>query len=529
MNRSTIVRLLSIGLLLMATLTACTKKFDELNTPKNAIAVDKIDGSLIGQAFAQAQWGTVAGQYQVGQNLYADIYSQYFATTHINFNSDQFLETGAWTNIWFNYYYSSPGTQLNFVDKYTAENDLPLANAVVKVWKVIFYHRISDYFGPVIYNEFGKGQTSVLYDSQETIYKDFFRLLDEAVAVFKANPGTNAFANNDQVYNGDIDKWLVLANSLRLRMAIRLSYIEPELAKAEAEKAMLDGVMVSNTSNAGVLSTANSINNLSTWTYIDEFRMSATMNSILVGFNDPRLDAFFNQAGGRLGGNLGWHGVRNGLPAGQKGGSLNNDHSFVDTKWLPIANGGANLRSALMNAAEVYFLRAEGAMRGWNMQGTAEELYNEGIRMSLTQWTTTAPSAIEDYIASPAQPVALADRWNSPAVSTIPVKFEAAGSFERQLEQVITQKWISMFPDGREAWAERRRTGYPTGYAVINTLNPDVPTTALMRRLAFTTGEISTNKVAVDAARTLIGGPDANYTRLWWDAKPLGLYPTPVN
>lgn len=529
MTRTFIFRYLLAFIAAGSTISGCTKKFDEINTPKNAISVDKIDGSLIGQAFAQAQYGTVAGQYQVGQNLYADVYAQYFATTHINFNSDQFMEVGAWTNIWFNYYYSTPATQLNFVEKYTTDNNLALANAIIKVWKVIFYHRVSDYFGPVIYSEFGNGQTSVPYDSQETVYKDFFRLLDEAVAVFKANPGGNAFGNNDQVYAGNADNWLILANSLRLRMAMRISYADPELAKTQAEKAVADGVMVSNTTNAGVLSTANSINNLSTWTYIDEFRMSATMCSILTGYNDPRLDAYFNQAGGRKGGNLGWHGVRNGLPSGQKGGSLNNDHSFVDTKWLPLADGGANLRSAVMSAAEVYFLRAEGALRGWNMGGSAEDLYKSGIRMSLTQWTAASPAEIDAYVASNAKPAALNDRWNSPAVADIPVAYETAGSFERQLEQIITQKWLSMYPDGREAWAERRRTGYPKGYAVINSLNPDIPKTGLVRRLAFTTGEISTNNAAVEKARTMLSGPDNNTTRLWWDAKPLELYPTPVN
>lgn len=529
MNKFNIVRYFITCIAACSLLNSCTKKFDEINIPKNTIAVDKIDGSLLGQLFAQAQWGTVAGQYQVGQNLYADVYAQYFATTHINFNSDQFMEVGAWTNIWFNYYYSTPAVQLNFVEKYTEANNLPLANAIAKVWKVMFYHRVSDYVGPVIYKEFGNGQTSVAYDSQEYVYKDFFRLLDEAVAVLKANPGGVAFGNNDQVYGGNADKWLQFANSLRLRMAIRISYVEPELAKTQAEKAVADGVITSNANNAGVLSTPNSINNLSTWTYIDEFRMSATMNSILVGFEDPRLDAYFNQAGGRLGGNLGWHGVRNGLPAGQKGGSLNNDHSFVDTKWLPLANGGANLPSAVMNCAEVFFLRAEGALRGWNMGGTAEELYNEGIRASLNQWTAASPADIAAYQNSTNTPVALNDRWNSPAVATIPVKFETGGGFERQLEQIITQKWIAMYPDGREAWAERRRTGYPVGYAIINSLNPDIPTTGLVRRLAFTTGEISTNGAAVEAARGMLNGPDNNTTRLWWDAKPLNLYPTPVN
>lgn len=507
--------------------SGCTKNFDDINTPKDVLVMDE---SLVGQAFAQAQYTTMTGQYQVGQNLYADIYAQYFATTHRNFNSDQFSETAAWTNIAFNYFYASTAPQLFQVEQFTEQTGMPVENALAKIWRVEAYHRISDYFGPIMYSEFGNGKTSVGYDSQEAAYKDFFTTLDEAVAVLEQNRTAKAFGPHDQMYGGDAGKWLTFANSLRLRLAMRIVYADPVLAQSEAEKAVAAGVMLTNDDNAGVLSTINSINGLSTWTYINEFRMSAAMNSVLAGFNDPRLSEFFNEAGGRLGGNGGYKGLRNGLPAAEKAdGSINDAHSFVDTKWLPIIDGGANLPNVVMSAAEVYFLRAEGALRGWNMGGTAEELYNEGIRVSLEQWTSATPAEIAAYINSTATPIPLDDKWNSPAMTDIPVAYQSGADFETQLEQIITQKWIALYPDGREAWAERRRTGYPRGYAIINSLNPDIPTTGMMRRLMFTTGEISTNSAAVEAARELLNGPDVNHTRLWWDAKPLELYPTPAN
>lgn len=510
-----------------ASVVSCTKNFDDINTPKDVLIMDE---TLLGQAFAQAQYAAMCGQYQVGQNLYADIYAQYFATTHQNFNSDQLLETAAWTNIAFNYFYSTAAPQLYQVEQHTAENAMAVENALAKIWKVQMYHRTSDYFGPIMYSAFGNGETSVSYDSQEEVYTSFFSTLDEAVAVLEQNTSANAFGIHDQMYGGDAGKWLVFANSLRLRLAMRLAYVAPELAQREAEKAVAAGVMMSNADNAAVISTINSINGLATWTYINEFRMSASMNSILSGYNDPRLSEFFNEAGSRLGGNDGYHGLRNGLPQSEKAGStINDDHSFVDTKWLPIADGGSNLPNVVMSAAEVYFLRAEGALRGWNMGGIAQELYNDGIRISLQQWTDTSPAEIEAYISSTNQPVALNDNWNSPAMTDIPVVYQFGADFETQLEQIITQKWIGLYPDGREAWAERRRTGYPRGYAVINSLNPDIPTTGMVRRLMFTTGEISTNAVAVEAAREMLDGPDVNHTRLWWDAKPQGLFPTPTN
>lgn len=526
----------SMGTGLMAMLLigtgSCTDHFEELNTPQNIITAENVDGALLGQAFAQTQWTALAGnRYQVGQNLFADIYAQYFATTQPKFNSDQFQEIAGWPNWWYNEFYGDTAPQLLFVEQFTEENDMPVLNAVAKVWRVWMYHRVTDYFGPIIYSEFGSGETSVPFDSQEEVYRDFFATLDEAVAVLKQNSSANAFGSNDQIYEGDVAKWLTFANSLRLRLAMRVVYADETLAKTEAEKAVAEGVMMNNSDNAGVLATINSINNLSRWTYLNEFRMSASMESTLKGYNDPRLGEYFNEAGDRLGGDRGYHGIRNGLPADLKVGEINDDHSFVGDRWLPWADGGGGdtTPSAVMYAAEVYFLRAEGALRGWNMEGSAQELYNEGIRTSITQRTEASSAEIDAYISSTATPVPTEDQFDSPAMTNIPVLYQNGEDFETRLEQIITQKWLATYPDGREAWAERRRTGYPRGYAVINSLNPNVGTTDLMRRLKFTLVEIQNNEVAVEEARTLLDGPDDNHTRLWWDAKPLSLFPTPTN
>ena len=504
-----------MGVLLTGTLS-CTKNFDKVNIPSNQIVAGKVDASLIGQEFAYAEYyGLSAWQYQEGENLYADVYAQYFATTQPSFNSDQYAEQGTWTNIMWNNFYSNPAPQLLFVENFTKEHNMTLANAMAKVWRVEMYHRMSDYFGPIIYSQFGNGATSVAYDAQVDIYHSFFKTLDTAVQVLKQNMGSNAFGANDQVYGGRADKWYKFANSLRLRLAMRLAYVEPDLAREEAEKAVAAGVIENNADNASVLSTVNSINWLSIWTYIDEFRMSATMESVLTGYNDPRISEYYAPASS--GG--GFKGVRNGLPAVEKGGTLNATHSFVSTKYLPIARGGANLPNRLLSAAEVAFLRAEGALRGWNMGGTDVDFYNAGIRLSLTERTSATSAQIDSYINSTSTPVALNDKWNTPAMSDIPVQYLTGGTFEKKLEQIITQKWIALYPDGWEAWSERRRTGYPKGYPVINSLNPLVPKDSIMRRLTFTTGEISTNKAAVDQARTLLKGPDQNNTKLWWDAK----------
>ena len=513
---------------------SCTKDFDKLNTPKNAIVVEKVDGPLLGQAFAFAQYhsmGTFNYSYLWHSVLYSDRYAQYTSNFHPAFQSDEYVAAGAHVASIWSMFYSSVATQLNFVEKYSKDHAMPLENAIAKIWRVEAYHRISDHFGPIIYSQFGNGKTSVAYDSQKDIYHDFFKTLDDAVAILKQNSGKNAFGNNDQVYNGNIDKWLLFANSLRLRLAMRIVYVEPALAQSEAEKAIAAGVISSNSDNAYVTTTINSLNGLSTTTYHEEWRMSASLYSVLAGYNDPRLPVFLAPRwdGG------GYRGLRNGLPLNQRDPSIVQTYSPIGNRWRPLYTGlwgaaGVNAPIPVITAAEVYFLRAEGALRGWNMGGgTASSYYNTGIQMSLMDRTNATPTDIANYINSTSTPVAINDPWNSPPMTTIPVLYQSSADFETQLEQIITQKWIALFPDGWEAWAERRRTGYPRGYALIESLNPNISKFGLMRRLQFSPNEQSDNAEGVKAAVGLLGGPDRNDTRVWWDAKPLSDYKQPTN
>lgn len=524
-NRRGSIRTGFMALLLPAFALACTDRFDTLNSPSDQIGAEDIDASLIGQMFAYAQFHGMRGQpggggYQIGQNLFSDLYAQYFATTTENFESDQYVNVGLWVNAAWNYFYSNSAPQLHFVETFTAENDLLIENALAKVWRVQIFHRVTDNWGPIIYSEFGSGETSVPYDDQESVYRDFFTTLDEAVAVLEQNAGGTAFGTgtDDQVYNGDADKWRTFANSLRLRLAMRVRYADEALARQEAEKAVAAGVMTSNSDNAELLTTENSTNPLETITAWGEFRMSAAMESVLKGYDDPRIGEYFDEAAD----GSGFQGLRNGQTRVNRNSAvLNPAHSDVELKWRPIGLGGENPPMRVMSAAEVYFLRAEGALLGWNMGGSAQELYEEGIRTSLSERTAATAAEVEAYISSTSTPIAPDDQWNTPPMSDIPVAFETGGSTERQLEQIIIQKWLALYPDGIEAWAERRRTGYPRGYPILESLNPDVPTDAIMRRLRFADGEYSTNSVATQAAAGLLGsGGDQNSVRLWWDAKP---------
>ncbi len=507
---------------------SCTEEFDELNTRPDVLIADKVDAGLMGQALAKAQYASMHGEhwrFQISENLFSDIYCQYFATTASNFDSDRYVEVGRWIDLAWSSFYGEAAPQIKFVEDLSAKNNLKLENAIAKVWRVQAYHRQTDYWGPIIYSKYGNGETTVPYDSQESIYKSFFTTLDESIAVLKSSTG-NAFGNNDLIYGGNPSQWLKFANSLRLRLALRVKYVDAALSKVQAEKAIADGVIISNSDNAFIKTNANTLNPFTTITDWGEFRMSALMESVLKGYNDPRMAVYFNPAvsGDSDGDGIPYEGLRNGQLKVDKTPATNSAHSDMNTVYLPLGSkGGKNPPHKVLVASEVAFLRAEGALEGWNMGGTAQKLYEEGITLSMQERTSASAADITAYISSTKTPASVGDVLNTPAASNIPVKYESGGSKERQLEQIITQKWLGLYPDGWEAFAELRRTGYPKTIPLVASDNANLKTTDIFRRMTFVTSEYSNNKAATDAAATLpelaTRGGNKNSTKVWWDKK----------
>lgn len=539
LNKCFSIPVLLLALLAMVAITGCTKNFDTLNTPQNLITAGSINKSEVGQAFADAEYFGFIGDrsgWELMHELHASIYAQLVTTTSSGFTTDQFKENASWVDAGWTSFYSNPAVMINFVKNYTAQNNMAAENAIAKIWEVPIFERMTDFFGPIIFSQFGNGKTSVAYDSQKDVYNSFFSILDSAITVLKQYSTSTPFGKNDIVYSGNVSKWIAFANSLRLRLAMRIVYADATLAQQQAEKAVADGTILDNTGNAMLMTTANNLNYLTQWTYINPFCMSATAQSILEGFQDPRLTSFWNQGGGLTGGTMGYNGLRNGLTVAQRTAAIRSGaagNSFVASQFLPLANGGANPFVPIMTAAEICFLKAEGALRGWNMGGgTAESFYNQGITYSLQFWSpSTTPSQINAYISSTNTPSAVPDgivaaTFNTPPESNITVAYASGASFETQLEQIITQKWINSFLSPWEAWAERRRTGYPRGYAIIATLDPTIPVTSIIRRMVYPPSEYTNNSAAVSAAVSqLLGGADNTMTRVWWDQKPLADYP----
>lgn len=506
----------SFILLLAITAGGCTKDFAKINSDPSTFS--GLTPATVPNAFAKAEYQGIYGDpgiYQLARNLFVDLWSQYYAASDGGFSTDRYVQRKDWEFYQWTSMYGSAYPTLKLVIEATEGSD-PAANAIAKIWKVYIFHSTTDFFGPVPYSKAGNGDLSVPYDSQKDIYDDMLKTLDTAVNVLK---GTNAdqtpYGNNDLIFHGAIGKWIRFGNSLRLRLALRISGVDPARAKKEAETAYNLGVMESNDDNAMMDVSASSPNGLNILFPWGGVAMSASVFSYLKGYNDPRLPVYFSPAveDGKF------HGIRNGLSvtqlAGANPGGTGKNFSVLGPRWDAAQAAATPLM--VMYSAEVYFLRAEGALNGWSMGGTPEALYNHGITNSLQQWGITDAATINKYLQGVSLPAAPGDYLNSPAVSDIPVKFLTDAKKSRQ--QIGTQKWLALFPDGIEAWAEQRRTGYPVLYPVANSDNPDVSPNDRIRRFTFIDLEYESNSNAVKAALPLLNGPDKNSTHVWWDVK----------
>lgn len=515
---------------------SCTKKFDQINTNKNTIAT--IGPSTLPFLFSHAEEvATVnANNYQIAQNLFADQYAQYFACEATYFPSDRLTIRQDWVGANFNPYYSDVLPALQTI--FSQSDSISPMHAMGEVIWVLAFHKATDYWGPIPYFNIGTVASSVPYDPQDKIYDDFFKRLTAAVNVLTTFAGqTTYYGSYDLIYGGDVNKWIKFANTLRLRLAMRISKVDPTRAQSEAEAAVAAGVMTTSPADDGFIqrsSVGGDNNGLSIMSDWNEFRMSATMASVLKGYQDPRIVQYFlptaNSGNPIPGIFANYSGLRNGLSVDQLGEDKNlaaaNSHQGARWASTNVTVGGtivglgtyASTPQNVIETAEAYFLRAEGVLLGWNMGGqTAQQLYEAGIQQSMAQWNITDAAGIANYIISGSTPTAPGDYLNSPAVSNVPIKWSTDPAI--QLQQIATQKWLALFPDGMEAWADWRRSHVMKLYPVVNSDNPLIPdpTTKWIRRIPFLDSEKQNNAAAVTAAGALLGGDDNVLTPLWWD------------
>lgn len=524
-------RFIGVALTVSVLAGGCTKNFESINTDPYGLDEDDLKGdfALYGAPFTQMQLGvhlfSPEWKYQLQQNLNADIYSGYMMTPTPfanNINNSNYGMVDGWNSYIWSIAYEEVMSPAKSVIEQAVKEKYTNFEAWAMVLKVLAAHRLSDVYGPIVYTSFGNVNSdgSVTYDSQQEAYSAFFKDLDDAQAKLQPYASDKdaplVLKNFDLSYGGSYIKWMKLINSLRLRLAIRISKADAGKAKTEGEKALSNTYGVIETNDDDYIVNSKSLNNplsviSDSW---GDIRMGAPIESILKGYNDPRLPKYFVTATDPLVAGQ-YKGIRNGI-------DLPNNQLY--RKFSTLAPLGTKM--PMLTSAEVWFLKAEAKLLGWTVPGVAsvQEAYEKGIEHSLTQWGVESQfAAYKNSTAKPAEyvdPIKGANSvlTGSPYLSTVSPQFNPAGTTEQQLEQIITQKWIALFPESQEAWTEFRRTGYPKLFpVVINNSNGLIPAGQFIRRINFSITEKETNPKGYAGAVQKLGGADNIATRLWWD------------
>ena len=488
----------------------CTQNFEDYNrNPKQPTSIPTsylLESTLRSIAFQdqnQAQrmytfWGVYSGQlgavradnWGVGpEQVWA-----YYNPAAIHRNTPMSIIFGL---IYPNHYYIEDATGKSGV-----------IYAVSLLMRVYGMHIVASAQGPIPYSQMAAGKTETVYDDEETAWKAMFDDLDTVIGILSGSGESNAdLAAVDYIYGGNVRNWLKFANTLKLRMALRVSNVAT-YAQQKAEEAVASGVMTDVAESAWVHLDKASLTNpwfIGWLGHNDDCqaRPNACLVSWMNGYNDPRREKYFTPAS-------------DGTYVGMISGPQNSSRAPGDyISFSKIRVNGNFDAQPVMYAAEAAFLRAEGALKGWNMNGTAESLYHEGIRLSLNEFGVG--SAYADYIQTTSQPANHnAADGQMRATSTISVKWSNDPS--QHLEQIITQKWIALWLDPMNGWADNRRTGYPKLWLATKSANVDVDASRGARRTPFPQAEYNTNNANVQAAAAMIGG-DSMGNDLWWALK----------
>ena len=547
-----------IGLCLVS--TGCTDKFEEINTDPKGVddsvtdMVDKIQSPLDNIIPPQEH------RYQLWANLTTDIFAGFMMGVNDfggsnNYNYQLRPDHCAQTYDDFYLYVFKYTSQ--YIPQCKALERFELA-AMMQIANVAAILPVVTSYGPAQYSCVLEGSDTYYYDSEETIYKRLFQDLKEAVEWLKdfrdSSPSQDLlddFKRADKVCDGDIDKWIKFANTLRLRIAMQLVKVYPDSQK-EAEDAVRDGVLTNSDSDVVLKSGLMLFRIEDLW---NDTRANANIISILQGYSDPRLERWFATNNADIYSTddelspvvekaTKYLGVRQGVPM-----TRTEYQGYSKTSRVGIPEQGPR---PVLRVAEAYFLRAEGMLRNWNMgDGTPESLYNEGIHSAWASvlgdesgWAGTYESYINGFINTEeggdfdwelfeggfgSAPYInyrnqeynyyIEENGKQVGINRISVRWHDEDSPEKKLQRIITQKWISFFPTlSSVAWTEYRRTGYPKLIPIpsdLNYSNGAIDTELQIRRLPFTQSEYRGKEV--NKALGLLKGPDNGGTRLWWD------------
>ncbi|QDH80898.1 SusD/RagB family nutrient-binding outer membrane lipoprotein [Echinicola soli] len=527
------ISLILVGL--FVAFTGCDGDFEEINTDPNQADGDLFDPNLILPTVSYNYGNMVTGY--TGPVLFQSMWVQVLASTSTggaNYysNADKYVISGSTNNyiqgVWNQGYEAS--SRINQMQQLAMNKGLTNLNAVGDIMKVLTLSFVTDIYGDIPYTEALQGQeglTQPKYDQQSVVYMTMLADLENAINTLGS--GSDEITN-DVIYDGDIAKWKKFGYSLMLKMAMRMVEVDPTSAQSYVEKAVAGGVfdaaaddalMFSDQNNGYANSSANALN---VQDDIYEVRWSKAMIDYLQATDDPRLPVIAEVPPAGLAANKDGNVVGDNDPAVQIG--LPNGYDLkggaTDIKNEPNYPGGTGEGDDLapigkysrptgiyrdrdapiffLTYAEVQFLLAEAAVRGYNVPGTAAEHYEAGVLGAMTT------------IGKFGGGVVSSDDAGDYAVAN-PLDMS---STESAMEMINEQIWVTtgLLANFVESWNNWKRSGYPMLTPVDytgNFSNGEIP-----RRQIYPSSEGTTNPQNLNDAISNMGG-DTWTTTTWWD------------
>jgi hypothetical protein len=472
------IKLWALPVVALLAMSGCDSNLTGVNEDPNSPT--KVDAAFL---LPNAITGGVS--LALGSNLHMDLtalWAQHYAESQYSTEDRYDLTDSKVSGIWSGFY-AGPLEDLHQIIRQGEATNRPNVTAVGLTLRAWAFNIVTDLWGDIGYSDalMGMeegGSKTPKYDSQSAVYDGM--LADLASVADLIDKGTPIIKSGDLLYQGDMDKWVRFANSLRMRLAMRLSKVDASKAQQAFAAAYAAGGFQSSADNAQLKYVGDGTWDYPIFTYQksrNDHAVSATLIDTLKSLADPRLPIYANKQ---------VDGEYEGMPNG-----YDETHEITQDAVSRIGTrfASANTPAVLMSYAELLFLQAEAAERGWITED-AGALYNKAITEHMRQLDIDQ-GAIDAYLAQPA------------------VAYTAGAD---GLRRIAVQKWIALYGNGPEAYAEWRRTDYPNLVSGPHALNER----RIPRRLIYPTIETALNGKNLQEAVSRQGGAGLN-DRVWWD------------
>lgn len=492
-----------IALGAISCMQACTKDFEKINTPPTSVTT--VDPGLVlskvqkDEAFSEG--------YEYPNNQYGS-WIQHWAGG-VLISSSRYIEQSD-NSTWDAHYTLLRNISQIRNEILKGQESDPAGRtklAIAKIVEISVWQRLTDLFGDVPYSQTALGiadvNTKPVFDAQESIYKSL--IADIGTAMAQLNATDASYGSADFYYKGDITKWKKYANSLKLRLGMRIRYADAALAQKTVTEAMAQPLLQSNADNATV-PTYNNATNDNVHPVLNHFLagspdlkyLAEAFVTKLVSTNDPRLPRLAQPTVNSVrAGTPTYKGIGVALTDDLLKTIIKDDYSTASTLTFFNRNYSPAIPCMVMSFSDVSFYKAEAALEGWGATvDQAEGFYQDGVKAALAQ---------DPYL-----------------ITTVPANYAAQLSFtgltkEQKLERIGSQKWIQLFGRSYEAFIEWRRMGYPVLKAgpFAGSTNGTIP-----RRTIYSSREALLNNANYKAAASKMSNGDSYVSRVWWDKRP---------